>query len=77
MDAFDRAKRLLLLACAGIAGGLAVAGSLDQTTGGVIVLAGWLAAVVALHRIGRSGADSLAAPKLDLAPKDDDAKVGS
>lgn len=74
MDAFDSAKRLLLLACAGIAGGLAVAGSLDQTTGGVIVLAGWIAAVAALHRIGRSGEG---VKKSDLASKNDDAHVGS
>lgn len=54
---FDRAKRHLLLACGAIGGGLAVAGTLDRTTGGVLVLIGWLAAIVALHRLGRTGSD--------------------
>jgi hypothetical protein len=51
----DRAKRLLLLACAIVAAGLAVAGTADPTTGGVILVAGWLAGVLALHRLGRAG----------------------
>lgn len=54
-DPFERAKRHLLLACAAIGGGLAVAGSLDRTTGGVLVLIGWLAGIVSLHRLGRTG----------------------
>jgi hypothetical protein len=52
---FGRAKRQIVTACAVIAGGLAVAGTLDRTTGGVLVLAGWLLGVAALHRLGRSG----------------------
>jgi hypothetical protein len=56
-DPFERAKRHLLLACAAIAGGLAVAGSLDRTTGGVLVLIGWLAGIASLHRLGRTGSD--------------------
>ena len=55
--AFDRAKRQLVLACAAIGGGLAVAGSVDRTTGGVLVLVGWLVGIVALHRLGRTGSD--------------------
>ena len=54
---FDQAKRHLLLACLSIGGGLAIAGSIDRTTGGVLVVAGWLAAVVSLHRLGRTGSD--------------------
>ncbi len=54
---FERAKRQLLLACLAIGGGLAVAGSLDRTTGGVILLVGWLAGVASLHRLGRTGSD--------------------
>ena len=55
--AFAGAKKQLVLACAIIAGGLAVAGSLDRTAGGVLVLVGWIAGVVSLHRLGRSGTD--------------------
>ncbi len=54
---FERAKRHLLFACAAIGAGLAIAGSVDRTTGGVLVLIGWLAAIVALHRLGRTGSD--------------------
>lgn len=54
-DRFERAARHLVLACAAIALGLAVAGSTDRTTGGLLVLAGWAGAVVALHRLGRAG----------------------
>ena len=60
---FDRAKRHLLAACSAIGGGLAVAGTLDRTTGGVLVLVGWLAAIVALHRLGRTGSDRGPDPK--------------
>lgn len=60
---FERAKRHLLLACALIGGGLAVAGTVDRSTGGVLVLIGWLAAVVSLHRLGRTGSDRGSEPK--------------
>lgn len=53
----DKTKRLLLGACGGIAAGLAVAGSIDREVGGVVLLASWLAAVAALHRLGRGGPD--------------------
>ncbi len=54
---FSRAKKQLVLACAVIAGGLAIAGTLDRTTGGVLLLAGLLGSVAALHKLGRSGTD--------------------
>lgn len=60
---FERAKRHLLGACAAIGGGLAVAGTVDRTAGGVLVLVGWLAAVVSLHRLGRTGSDRGSEPK--------------
>jgi hypothetical protein len=53
--AFEGAKRLFVVAVVAIAGGLAVAGSLDPTTGGVVVVAGWALAIAALHRLGRAG----------------------
>jgi hypothetical protein len=56
-SAFERAKRQLILACVTIAGGLAVAGSLDRTTGGVVLLVGWALAIASLHRLGRAGSD--------------------
>jgi hypothetical protein len=62
-EPFQRAKRTLLLACAAIAGGLAIAGSLERTTGGVLVLTGWLGAIFSLHRIGRTGPDAPPEPE--------------
>jgi hypothetical protein len=56
-DAFARIKRQLVLACAAIGAGLAIAGTIDRTTGGVLVLAGWLMGVASLHRLGRAGSD--------------------
>ena len=53
--AYARAKRVYLGAAVGIAAGLAIAGSVDQATGGVIVVASWALAVYALHRLGRTG----------------------
>lgn len=55
-SAFERATRHLLFACVAIASGLAIAGTVDPTAGGVLLLAGWLGGVAALHRIGRAGA---------------------
>ncbi|MBX3234312.1 MAG: hypothetical protein KIT84_21600 [Labilithrix sp.] len=56
-ETYDGAKLRFVGACAAIAGGLAIAGSLDRTTGGVIVLCGWIAGVATLHRLGRAGSD--------------------
>jgi hypothetical protein len=66
-DAFEKAKRLFVIAAVAIAGGLAVAGSIDTKTGGVLVVAGWFVAVAALHRLGRAG--SSRAPKDAEKPK--------
>ena len=55
MDDFERGKKLLVGAGAGMALGLAVSGSLDKLTGGVIVVVSWLVAIASLHRLGRAG----------------------
>jgi hypothetical protein len=52
---YDSAKLRFVGACACIAAGLAVAGSVDRSTGGVLVLIGWIAGVATLHRLGRAG----------------------
>lgn len=54
-ERFERAKLPLLGAAFGIALGLAVAGSVERTAGGAIVLASWVLGVAALHRLGRAG----------------------
>lgn len=54
-EPFERAKLPMVLAAVGIAGGLAVAGSVERTAGGAIVLAGWVLGIAALHRLGRAG----------------------
>jgi len=54
---YEKAKKHLVLSCAAIAGGLAVAGTLDRSTGGVLLLIGWLLAVASLHRLGRAGSE--------------------
>jgi hypothetical protein len=56
-EAEAKARRLLVVACAVVAGGLAVAGTADPTAGGVVVLVGWLTGVAALHRLGRAGSE--------------------
>lgn len=55
VDDFGRAKRLLVLALGGTALGLGVAGSVDKTVGGGVVIVAWLVAIAALHRAGRAG----------------------
>lgn len=52
---WERAKRPLVLAAVGIAGGLAIAGSVERTAGGALVLAAWVLGIAALHRLGRAG----------------------
>lgn len=54
---FARAKRHLLAACGAIGLGLAIAGSLSQRWGGALLLVGGAAAVLAVHRLGRTGPD--------------------
>lgn len=54
---YAKAKRLFVIAAVGIAGGLAISGSVDRTTGGVLLLAGWIAGIAALHRLGRTGSE--------------------
>ncbi len=54
---YAKAKRHLVVSCAMIAGGLAVAGSVDRTAGGVLLLVGWVFAVLSLHRLGRAGSE--------------------
>jgi hypothetical protein len=75
---FDRARLPMVLAAVGLAGGLAMAGSIERTAGGAIILGAWAVGIVALHRLGRAG--SQPAARLDgpqgsgLGPraKDDD-----
>lgn len=52
---YQTTKRRYVFAAAMIALGLAVAGSLDRSTGGVILLVGWIAGILGLHRLGRAG----------------------
>ena len=47
--------RLVVAAAVTVAIGLSIAGSVSQTAGGVVLVAGWLLFVVALHRYGRVG----------------------
>jgi len=52
---YETTKRRYLGAAGLVALGLGVAGTLDRTTGGVIVLVGWIAGIFGLHRLGRAG----------------------
>jgi hypothetical protein len=52
---YETTKRRYLAAAALVIVGLAVAGSFDRTTGGVILLVGWSAGILGLHRLGRAG----------------------
>jgi hypothetical protein len=45
----------VLAAAGAVAAGLAVAGSVSQVAGGVVVVLGWLGFVYSLHRYGRVG----------------------
>ena len=45
----------MILAAVGVAGGLAIAGSVERTAGGAIVLGAWVLGVASLHRLGRAG----------------------
>jgi hypothetical protein len=53
--AFDRAKLPMVIAAVGVAVGLAIAGSVERTTGGALVLGAWVLGIGALHRLGRAG----------------------
>lgn len=53
--AFRAARAQLILGAGVIAVGLAIAGTLDRNVGGVVLLLGWLLAMMGLHRLGRSG----------------------
>jgi hypothetical protein len=50
----DRARSLVLFGALVVAGGVAVAGTVSQTAGGVLVVGGWLLLVWAIHRFGRA-----------------------
>jgi hypothetical protein len=52
---WETTKRRYVGAIALVTLGLAVAGTLDRTTGGVILLTGWIAGILGLHRLGRAG----------------------
>lgn len=60
---FDRAKLPMILAAVGVAGGLAIAGSVERSAGGAIVLAAWVVGIVALHRLGRAGSGARPKPR--------------
>jgi hypothetical protein len=54
-EPFERAKLPMILAAVGVAGGLAIAGSVERTAGGAIVLGAWVLGIASLHRLGRAG----------------------
>ena len=49
-----RARGLLVGAALETVAGVAVAGTFDRVVGGVMIVAGWLAFVYALHAYGRA-----------------------
>ena len=53
----SRARLLLKAALVATIAGLALAGTADRSAGGVIVVAGWLVLVYALHSFGRAGSN--------------------
>jgi hypothetical protein len=52
-----RAKALLGLGALMSVAGVGVSGTVSQSAGGVLLIAGWLVFIVAVHRFGRTGAD--------------------
>lgn len=54
---YETTKRHYLVAVVLVTLGLAVAGSVDRTTGGVLLLLGWSAGIMGLHRLGRAGSN--------------------
>jgi hypothetical protein len=52
-----RPRALILAGAALAAGGVAVAGSLSPDLGGALLLAGWLALGIGIHRFGRLGVE--------------------
>jgi hypothetical protein len=50
-----RARSALFAAAATSILGLAVAGTVSRTVGGIVLVTGWLAFVYALHSLGRAG----------------------
>jgi hypothetical protein len=65
VEPFDRAKVPMLIAAVGVALGLAVAGSVERTAGGAIVLGAWVLGIAALHRLGRAGSVARTAERAD------------
>ncbi len=63
---FARAKLPMVVAAVGVTGGLAIAGSVERTAGGAIVLGAWVVGIVALHRLGRAGSRP---PAADVGPR--------
>jgi hypothetical protein len=53
-----RARSALVRAAVTSVLGIAVAGTMSKTAGGVLLVIGWLAFVYALHSFGRAGSDS-------------------
>lgn len=60
---YEKTKRLFVGAALAISLGLAVSGTLDRSAGGVILLVGWIAGVMGLHRMGRAGSTPREAPR--------------
>ena len=47
-------RSMILFGAVVVAAGVAVAGTVSQSTGGVIVLIGWLTLAFNIHRFGRT-----------------------
>lgn len=50
-----RARRLLAAGGVTIAAGLALAGTMSRSGGGIVLVAGWLVMIAGIHLFGRSG----------------------